>query len=79
MKVHPTVKRWQDQKKDLSVILSNILDAVDLQAKDDGLWTIKGRTYFTEMYLQDSLRDLHHVIEETDPQAINRMRSRIDL
>lgn len=49
-----------------------IEQAVSYQAKDEALW-LKAES-ITEAYLQQALRDLHHVIEGTDPYALGRIK-----
>ena len=46
--------------------LSKILELVNKQAEDEGLWFI-ARTC-PEAYLQAALRELHRVIEETEDE-----------
>lgn len=51
------------------------LSAVLAQADDAGLWA-KAETA-PEAYLQESLRDLHSVIEHRDAAALQRILSRV--
>jgi|VirMetMinimDraft_7_1064189.scaffolds.fasta_scaffold216396_2 hypothetical protein len=53
-----------------------IKEAVYLQTKDEGIW-FRAR-YMPEHYLQESLRDLHLVIEHGDIEAMKRIKERAD-
>ena len=53
----------------------NICKAVDAQANDEKLWFIA--RYITESILQESLRDLHRVIERNDKKAFERIIARL--
>lgn len=53
---------------------SLILIALRYQRADDGLWMDSPTT--TEAYLQDSIRDLHKLIEDDCPYALARIKAR---
>ncbi len=54
----------------------NIQKAVHHQAEDEGLWYMTD--FVSESYLQESLRDLHRVIEENDLEALARIIERTE-
>ncbi len=57
--------------------LNLITKAVVSQAQDEGIWF--DAQYITEQYLQESIRDLHSVIENGDIEAFNRIKDRLNL
>jgi len=52
--------------------LKQIQTAVCIQAKDDALWLLNPTV--SEAYLQQALRDLHHVVEQTNPGALEQIK-----
>jgi len=52
--------------------LEKIKEAVDAQSLDHSLWFVDGTA--PESYLQQSLRWLHRVIEDLDPEALERIK-----
>ena len=59
-----------------AILLDLIFRAVNKQAEDIGLWCEAGT--IGEAYMQESLRDLHRVIEAGDIQAYHRIVNRVD-
>lgn len=49
----------------------NLINAVEAQAQDKTIWFVAETV--TEAYLQQSLRWLHRVIEENDPEALKKI------
>lgn len=73
------LRLYNEAVENLQSSFALIVEAINAQAQDKALWSSPiGRLQTAqEAYLQESLRDLHRVIEDQDTEALKRIKEKM--